>query len=76
MSLADHDVTAAPNRVRCSICALIDTMSDDDKATLQAWFDDPQSVGELIAQALTETYGKRYTGTTVLRHRRGKCRGA
>jgi hypothetical protein len=77
MSLADSLSAAQPMRKgpQCTVCSIIDSLSDADAATLEAAMKDTRFDAEQIARALTME-GHRVAGATVGRHRRGSCLGA
>ena len=74
MALADalKAETRAQNGPKCSLCALLPTMTKDDATALQSALSDFGVHGTQIARALQhEGYDVR--AHVVTRHRRGDC---
>lgn len=58
---------------RCAVCVLLTTLTDDDRADMQAALDDPAQFSAVgIARAVTAT-GFTLGRSSVERHRRGDC---
>lgn len=56
----------------CTACTALEMMSPEDRADLQAAFDDPIYTSMGISRAL-KAEGYDVSGQTLQRHRRGDC---
>jgi hypothetical protein len=59
---------------RCTVCALLHDLDDDDRTTLADALDGDAYTSRQIADALTAE-GHAVRSGTVARHKRGDCRG-
>lgn len=76
MSLSD---SLAANRKTlkgpiCTVCTLVAGLSADDAKALQEAFADPGFTSAAIARAL-KAEGHDASAHTIIRHRKGECRG-
>lgn len=67
------EIAASSKRMRCTVCALEDTLSAGDWTDLQASLADPTIPHTAIYRAL-KSIGASVGDTTVARHRKGECR--
>lgn len=80
MALADRLANVNPPQAGtpCSVCAVLDTLDDNDRAALLAALGTPERRG-LPAGAIFDALkadGHKVGFQTINRHRAGKCRGA
>ena len=73
-SLLDEILEEQGNKAAstCTVRSILETMSDTDRADLQAAFSRPLVDGTVIADILKQR-GYKVSSHTVQRHRRGAC---
>jgi hypothetical protein len=69
----EQEMKKARGGVPCSVCSLIRTIGDDDRAALMAAMENESMFGSAIARAL-EREGHEVTAAAISRHRRGGCK--
>jgi hypothetical protein len=57
---------------RCSTCILMESLTKEDAAALQAAFDNDKFTGAAIVRAL-RSQGHAASPANIIRHRRGDC---
>lgn len=75
MALADHDAAAPrkPSGTPCSVQELLDSLDEDDRATLHSWMYELGYSQEVIYASIRSS-GRSCGKQTINRHRARACR--
>jgi hypothetical protein len=75
MALADVELSNAKKGPPCAACLMEESLSPEDRDTLQRWMDDPAvTAGAILARLADEGYSPP-SDYTFARHRARKCWG-